>query len=125
MVLPCGAGHRPVDRGLRRDGAAAGQVTSAAWGETLGRCAGLAYLWDPDGGPIDARWIGEGSYEVNVGGDAYPVAVTTSAICGKPTLNTLPRCGIRNSRMVKSNASSAHPAVAAKMICQCFLSKLA
>ena len=33
-----------------RDGVAAGQVTSAAWGETLGRCAGLAYLWDPDGG---------------------------------------------------------------------------
>jgi glycine cleavage system aminomethyltransferase T len=62
-----------------RDGVAAGQVTSAAWGATLGRCAGLAYLWDPDGGPIDARWIGEGSYQVNVGGDVYPVAVTTQA----------------------------------------------
>ena len=62
-----------------RDGVAAGQVTSAAWGETLGRCAGLAYLWDPDGGPIDARWIGEGSYQVNVGGDVYPVAVTVKA----------------------------------------------
>ena len=60
-----------------RDGVAAGQVTSAAWGETLGRCAGLAYLWDPDGAPVDARWIGEGSYEVNVGGDVYPVAVST------------------------------------------------
>ena len=60
-----------------RDGAAAGQVTSAGWGEALGRCVGLAYLWDPDGGPIDARWISEGSYEVSVGGDRHPVAVTT------------------------------------------------
>ena len=30
-----------------RDGAASGQVTSAAWGETLGACVGLAYVWDP------------------------------------------------------------------------------
>jgi heterotetrameric sarcosine oxidase gamma subunit len=64
---------------ILRDGVAAGQVTSAAWGEALGRCAGLAYLWDPDGGPVDARWIGEGSYEVNVGGDVYPVTVGTKA----------------------------------------------
>jgi 4-methylaminobutanoate oxidase (formaldehyde-forming) len=52
-------------------------VTSAAWGETLGRCAGLAYLWNTGGGPVDARWIGEGSYEVSVGGDVYPVTVST------------------------------------------------
>jgi glycine cleavage system aminomethyltransferase T/glycine/D-amino acid oxidase-like deaminating enzyme len=62
-----------------RDGVAAGQVTSAAWGETLGRCAGLAYLWDAGGDPVDARWIGEGSYQVNVGGDVYPVSVGTKA----------------------------------------------
>jgi len=62
---------------ILRDGAPAGQVTSAAWGETLGRCAGLAYLWDPDGGPIDTRWIGEGSYAVSVGGDVYPVTIST------------------------------------------------
>jgi 4-methylaminobutanoate oxidase (formaldehyde-forming) len=59
-----------------RDGRAAGQVTSAAWGETLGRCVGLAYLWDPDGGPIDARWIGDGAYEVSVGGARYPATIT-------------------------------------------------
>jgi 4-methylaminobutanoate oxidase (formaldehyde-forming) len=62
-----------------RDGAAAGQVTSAAWGEALGRSVGLAYLWDPAGGAVDARWISEGSYEVSVGGDRYPVTVTTKA----------------------------------------------
>ncbi len=64
---------------ILRDGVAAGQVTSAAWGETLSRRAGLAYLWDADGAPADARWIGEGSYEVNVGGDVYPVTVSTKA----------------------------------------------
>ena len=40
-----------------RDGVAAGQVTSAAWGATVGACVGLAYLWDPDGGPVDAEWV--------------------------------------------------------------------
>jgi 4-methylaminobutanoate oxidase (formaldehyde-forming) len=64
---------------ILRDGIAAGQVTSAAWGESLGRCAGLAYLWNADGGPVDARWIGEGSYSVNAGGDVYPAAVTMKA----------------------------------------------
>jgi 4-methylaminobutanoate oxidase (formaldehyde-forming) len=64
---------------ILRDGVPAGQVTSAAWGETLGRCAGLAYLWNTDGEPVDARWIGSGAYEVNVGGDVYPVTVGTKA----------------------------------------------
>jgi 4-methylaminobutanoate oxidase (formaldehyde-forming) len=64
---------------ILRDGVPAGQVTSAAWGEALGRCAGLAYLWDADGAPVDARWITAGSYQVNVGGDVYPAAVTVKA----------------------------------------------
>ena len=64
---------------ILRDGVAAGQVTSGAWGETLGRCVGLAYLWDAGGAPVDARWIGEGSYSVNVGGDVHPVVVGTKA----------------------------------------------
>src|SRR4029077_9981991 len=33
-----------------RDGVAVGQVTSGAWGETLGACVGLAYIRDPGGG---------------------------------------------------------------------------
>ena len=32
-----------------RDGAAVGQVTSGAWGETVGGCVGLAYIRHPDG----------------------------------------------------------------------------
>ena len=59
-----------------RDGVPAGQVTSAAWGETIGSCVGLAYLWDPDSDVIDAEWVRGASYEVNVGGDRYPVTVS-------------------------------------------------
>ena len=32
-------------------------------------CVGLAYLWDPGGGPVDADWVRAASYQVNVGGD--------------------------------------------------------
>ena len=64
---------------ILRCGAAAGQVVSAAWGEALGRCVGLAYVWDPGGGPVDARWIGDGAYAVNVGGECHPVSVTTQS----------------------------------------------
>ncbi len=59
-----------------RGGVAAGQVTSAAWGETTGACVGLAYVWDPGGQPIDAAWIEDGAYEVNVGGEVLGVSVS-------------------------------------------------
>jgi heterotetrameric sarcosine oxidase gamma subunit len=60
---------------ILRDGVAAGQVTSAAWGEAVGRCVGLGSLWRPDGRPVDAGWIREGSYEADVGGDRHPITV--------------------------------------------------
>jgi 4-methylaminobutanoate oxidase (formaldehyde-forming) len=59
-----------------RDGVAVGQVTSGAWGETLGACAGLAYLRDPDGGILTPDVIRAGRYQVNVGGDLHPATVT-------------------------------------------------
>ena len=61
---------------ILRNGVAAGQVTSAAWGETTGACVGLAYVWDPSGEAINASWVNDGSYEVNVGGKLFPVAVS-------------------------------------------------
>jgi glycine cleavage system aminomethyltransferase T/glycine/D-amino acid oxidase-like deaminating enzyme len=57
-----------------RDGRPVGQVTSAAWGETLGACVGLAYVADPDG--VTSRsFVEEGSYSVDVGGSVHPVRV--------------------------------------------------
>jgi 4-methylaminobutanoate oxidase (formaldehyde-forming) len=59
-----------------RDGAPAGQLTSAAWGEAVGAPVGLAYLWDPAGAPVTADWIRAGRYEVNVGGEVSGAAVS-------------------------------------------------
>jgi len=63
-----------------RDGVVAGQVTSAAWGETTGGCVGLAYLRSNDDAPITAQWIGAGEYQINVGGTLFPITVTLKAI---------------------------------------------
>ena len=59
-----------------RDGAVAGQVTSAAWGETVGGCVGLAYVRAADNSVINADWVKEGDYQVNVGGQLYPISVS-------------------------------------------------
>ena len=65
---------------ILRDGVVAGQVTSAAWGETVGSCVGLAYVRAPDYATISADWIKAGTYQVNVGGDIYPISVSLKAI---------------------------------------------
>ena len=58
-----------------RDGAAVGQVTSGAWGETVGGCVGLAYIRHPDGRVLTPDVIRAGEYQVNVGGQLYPATV--------------------------------------------------
>jgi len=63
-----------------RDGAVAGQVTSAAWGETTGACVGLAYVRSADDTPVNATWISAGDYQANVGGDLYPIEVSLKPI---------------------------------------------
>jgi heterotetrameric sarcosine oxidase gamma subunit len=63
-----------------RDGAVAGQVTSAAWGETVGGCVGLAYVRAADNSVIDADWVRAGDYQVNVGGERYPISVSLKPI---------------------------------------------
>jgi len=55
---------------------AAGQVTSAAWGEALGRSVGLAYIWHPAGEALPAGFARSGSYQVNVGGELRPASVS-------------------------------------------------
>jgi len=58
-----------------RDGAALGQVTSAAWGETLGASVGLGYLRHPNGAPVAADFARAGSYQVDVGGERCSATV--------------------------------------------------
>ena len=63
-----------------RDGVVAGQVTSAAWGETVGSCVGLAYVRAADNSVINADWVAEGDYQVNVGGELHPISVSLRPI---------------------------------------------
>ena len=64
---------------LRRDGVAAGQVTSAAWGETLGASVGLAYVRAPEGQVASPDHVKAGEYEIDVGGELVPVHVSLQA----------------------------------------------
>ena len=59
-----------------RDGVAVGQVTSGAWGETLGGCVALAYVRHPAGEVLTPNLVRAGEYQVNVGGRLYPAAVS-------------------------------------------------
>ncbi len=58
-----------------RNGVAVGQVTSGAWGETLGAPVGLAYVRHPGGEAVTAEFLRAGSYQVNAGGDIRPAAL--------------------------------------------------
>lgn len=60
-----------------RDGSPVGQVTSAAWGETVGACAGLAYLRRDE--PVTSDWLEAGGLEVDVGGDRFDVRASLRA----------------------------------------------
>ena len=53
---------------VTRNGAAVGQVTSAAWGATIGSSVALAYLWSKDGSPVTNKDLEAPGYAVNVGG---------------------------------------------------------
>jgi 4-methylaminobutanoate oxidase (formaldehyde-forming) len=64
-----------------RDGRPVGQATSAAWGESVGACVGLAYVADPSG-VTSREWVGGASYAVNVGGSVHPVTVSLRAPYG-------------------------------------------
>ena len=60
-----------------RDSAPVGQVTSAAWGETVGRCVGLALLRHD--GPLDADWLSGGTFSVDVAGARLGATVSLKA----------------------------------------------
>lgn len=62
-----------------RDGQGTGQVTSAAFGTTIGSCVGLAYVWRPDGAPVTAEYLDEGHWQVNVGGTLVDATVSLKA----------------------------------------------
>ena len=62
---------------LLRDGRPAGQVTSAAWGETVGASVGLAYLRSE--GPVTSDSLADGRFEVDVAGERFGVRLSLKA----------------------------------------------
>jgi glycine cleavage system aminomethyltransferase T/glycine/D-amino acid oxidase-like deaminating enzyme len=64
---------------VRRNGVASGQVTSAAWGESLGASVGLAFVKAPDGEVASPDFIRAGQYEIDVGGELATVRVSLKA----------------------------------------------
>ena len=62
-----------------RDGVPVGQVTSAAWGATLGACVALAYLTRPDGDVVSRDFVTSGAYSVNAGTAIVPATTTLRA----------------------------------------------
>lgn len=61
---------------IRRDGEVAGQVSSAAWGATVGSCVGLGYVRSAGGDVVTREWVAAGDYTVDVGGEVYPISVS-------------------------------------------------
>jgi len=60
-----------------RHGEPVGQVTSAAYGATVGASVGLAYLRRDE--PVTAAWLTEGGFEVDLGGARIAVTVSLKA----------------------------------------------
>ncbi|MDO9495680.1 MAG: aminomethyltransferase family protein, partial [Nocardioides sp.] len=58
-------------------GAPVGQVTSAAWGATLGSCVGLAQLRHD--GPVTSDWLADGGFQVDVGGARFGARLSLRA----------------------------------------------
>jgi 4-methylaminobutanoate oxidase (formaldehyde-forming) len=54
-----------------------GQVTSAAYGATVGASVGLAYLRRDE--PVTSAWLAEGGFEVDLAGERLPATVTLKA----------------------------------------------
>jgi glycine cleavage system aminomethyltransferase T/glycine/D-amino acid oxidase-like deaminating enzyme len=60
---------------ILRDGVPAGQLTSGAFGATLGAAVGLGYVRHPAGGVASAEFARSGSYQVNIGGQLVGASV--------------------------------------------------
>ncbi len=74
--------------------AAAGLLTSAAWGAAIGASVGLAYVRRPDGSVVTPDYLKSGRYQVNVGG----------RVCGRQC-----RCARRSTQAGRRCADDHQP----------------
>ncbi len=64
---------------VRRDGEPVGQVTSAAWGASLGSAVGLALIGPGGEATATVGWIQAGRYDVDLAGRRVPIKVSLRA----------------------------------------------
>ncbi len=62
------------DEPIYRDDELVGRIASVSYGHTLGRTIGLGYVGAE--APVDAEWVKNASYAVEVAGVRYPVTVS-------------------------------------------------
>ena len=62
---------------MLRDGAPTGQVTSAAYGATVGACVGLALLRAD--GPVRQQDLDASAFEIDLAGERHPLRVSLRA----------------------------------------------
>jgi sarcosine dehydrogenase len=62
-----------------RDGRPVGDLTSAAYGHTVGASVGLGYVKRADGAAIDAAWLEAGRFEVDLAGTRLEARVSLKA----------------------------------------------
>lgn len=67
------------DEPIWRDGEPMGLITSGAWGYTLDAAVGLGWAARRDGETIDANWIREGAWEVEIAGERFPARASLRA----------------------------------------------
>jgi 4-methylaminobutanoate oxidase (formaldehyde-forming) len=60
---------------LLRDGRPVGDLTSAAYGHTVGASVGLGYVTRDDSQPVDAAWLEAGSLAVDLAGQRFKAKV--------------------------------------------------
>jgi len=59
-----------------RNGKPVGNVRAASYGHTLGAAVGLAMISAGESGSVDAAWLKEGKWEVDIAGRIYPAELS-------------------------------------------------
>lgn len=65
------------DEPIWRDGRLVGSITSGAFGHTLGRAVAMGYVREAAG--VDAAYVADGRFELDIAGDRIPARATLSA----------------------------------------------
>jgi len=61
---------------VRRDGKPVGYVRAASYGFTVGGAVGLAMVEAEPGRAVDAAWLNDGRWEVDIAGRLYPAVAS-------------------------------------------------